>query len=253
MKLRICIISLLIISSMVNYAYCEMVFVKGGKYITYRDNNDDKWKKKTIIVKDFYIDSHEVTVAEFEKFAKATGYKTWAEKADHMCVVYGGKDKANVYWRCDVHGNPRKKDDYNRPVLFLTPEDAQQYATWCGKRLPTEDEWEFAARGGNKSKGYRFAGGNNINEVAVHDESVLMNASDVYPVGMLTPNELGLYDMFGNVYEICSDQRKLSNTNCSIIKGCSFVDSADRFMFKHYFFALYSMKPSFMTGFRCVK
>jgi len=76
LKLRICIISLLIISSMVNYAYCEMVFVKGGKYITYRDNNDDKWKKKTIIVKDFYIDSHEVTVAEFEKFVKATGYKT---------------------------------------------------------------------------------------------------------------------------------------------------------------------------------
>jgi len=68
-------------------------------------------------------------------------------------------------------------------------------------RLPTEAEWEFAARGGSKSKGYLFSGGNNLDEVAWNHN----NCKELRPVGQLGPNELGLYDMTGNASEYCSD------------------------------------------------
>jgi sulfatase modifying factor 1 len=69
-------------------------------------------------------------------------------------------------------------------------------------RLPTESEWEYAARGGNKSKGYVYAGSNDINEVAWYKDN---SNSKLHPVAQKNPNELGIYDMSGNVFEWCSD------------------------------------------------
>jgi sulfatase modifying factor 1 len=69
-------------------------------------------------------------------------------------------------------------------------------------RLPTEAEWEYAARGGNKSQGYKYAGSNDAGSVARYDAN---SSSKTNPVGQKSPNELGIYDMSGNVFEWCSD------------------------------------------------
>ena len=99
-------------------------------------------------------------------------------------------------------------DDFQRPVECVNWDDCQEFITKLNEltganfRLPTEAEWEYAARGGNKSRGTKFAGSNNSNDVAWH----LLNAqSTSHPVATLQPNELGLYDMSGNVREWCQD------------------------------------------------
>ncbi len=90
-------------------------------------------------------------------------------------------------------------------------------------RLPSDDEWEYAARGGNMSKGFRFAGSNVINEVcwsAINSDKVL------HPVKILKPNELGIYDMNGNVWEWCSDPSRIDGLekNGITIRGGSYKD-----------------------------
>ena len=88
------------------------------------------------------------------------------------------------------------------PVEKVSWHDANTYAKKVGKRLPTEAEWEYAARGGNKSKGYKYSGGNDLDAVGWYDNN---SGSKTHPVAQKQPNELGLYDMSGNVWEWCAD------------------------------------------------
>ena len=107
--------------------------------------------------------------------------------------------------------NPSKFVGDNLPVDYVSWEDCKEFITKLNKmsshtfRLPTEAEWEFAARGGIKSKGYRYSGSNNISEVAWYS-SPANPLTSTHEVATLKPNEIGLYDMSGNLNEWCNDE-----------------------------------------------
>ncbi|MBQ3247480.1 MAG: formylglycine-generating enzyme family protein [Alistipes sp.] len=159
----------------------EMVFVKGGTFMMSatpeqgKDANSDEKPAHSVTVSDFYIGKYEVTQAQ---------------------------------WEAVMGENPSCFKGENRPVERVSWNDIQEFIeklnAKTGKkyRLPTEAEWEYAARGGNQSKGYKYSGSNDIGSVAWYTKN---SSSQTHPVGQKQPNELGLYDMSGNVYEWCSD------------------------------------------------
>ncbi|MDD5766447.1 MAG: SUMF1/EgtB/PvdO family nonheme iron enzyme [Candidatus Marinimicrobia bacterium] len=207
----------------------NMIFVKGGTFqMGSNDGEDDEKPVHTITVSDFWIGKYEVTVAEFEKFISETGYQTDAEKGDGSNFWTGStwEKKAGVNWRCDAQGNVRRSSELNHPVIHVSWNDAVAYCDWLSRktgriyRLPTEAEWEYAARSGGKNYKYAWGnfgpegklGGNVADESAKkalgwsgtwegYDDGYVYTA----PVGFFEPNELGLYDMTGNVWEWCAD------------------------------------------------
>ncbi len=153
--------------------HMKMVKVQGGSFEM--GGEVDK-PIHTVTVSDFYIDKYEVTVAQYKKFCEAT------RRAMPDPPQFGWSD--------------------DNPIIGLTWNEAQEYATSAGKRLPTEAEWEYAARGGKLSKGYRYSGSDDLDKVAWYDAN---SQKMTHPVGMKAPNELGILDMSGNAAEWCSD------------------------------------------------
>jgi formylglycine-generating enzyme required for sulfatase activity/tetratricopeptide (TPR) repeat protein len=160
----------------------EMVFVEGGTFTmgcTEEQGGDcgrDEIPAHDVTVTDFYIGKYEVT------------QKQWK-------AVTGSN-------------HPVSKEGDNLPVNNISGDDAQEFIRQLnaktGKkyRLPTEAEWEYAARGGNKSKGYKYSGGNDIDKIAWYGDN---SGGKIHPVGSKAPNELGIYDMAGNVWEHVCD------------------------------------------------
>jgi len=126
---------------------------------------------------------------------------------------YIGKyEITQAQWKAVMGDNPSYFQGDDLPVEGITWNEVQTFITklneLTGKsyRLPTEAEWEFAARGGNQSKGYKYSGSNNINDVAWYGFVAGGNSGNsIHTVGIKQPNELGIYDMSGNVWECCSD------------------------------------------------
>ena len=120
----------------------------------------------------------------------------------------GETEVTQELWQAVMGSNPSSFSGTNLPVEEVSWNDCQTFITklnqLTGKnfRLPTEAEWEYAARGGNKSKGYKYAGSNTLSDVAWYGDN---SSSKTHPVQQKQANELGLYDMSGNVYEWCQD------------------------------------------------
>lgn len=134
---------------------------------TVQDNDSSMvWVEGNGEIQSFYMDKYEVTMAEFQRFVAATGYKTSSEILDSGKVYnpYYRKVKG-VNWRHDHRGNKIASDRYAvLPVTRISFRDAQAYAKWVGKRVPTKQEWLYAARGGIKSKSYRYVEGDRARE-----------------------------------------------------------------------------------------
>ena len=111
-------------------------------------------------------------------------------------------------WEAVMGSNPSYFKGARKPVELVSWDNCQEFIrklndlTGANFRLPTEAEWEFAARGGNSSRGYRYSGSDSIGNVAWYEDN---SGSQTHDVGLKSPNELGIYDMSGNVYEWCSD------------------------------------------------
>ncbi len=172
----------------------------------------------TTEVAPFYMDKHPVTVGRFRVFVKETGYVTFSEKIgdgiifDHAQATW--VIAPGVYWEYPL-GKENEKAPDDHPVTLLTYDDAVAYLEWAGKRLPTEVEWEHAARGvTNRDQPYAWG------EQLIVDGEFMANTwtgrfpeknlgEDGYvltsPVGTFGETELGLTDMGGNVWEWTSD------------------------------------------------
>ncbi len=156
----------------------EMVFVKGGTFTmgaTPEQGSDavrDEYPAHSVTLSDYYIGKFEVTQ---ELWRAVMGYNPSSFKGNNLPVE-------NVSW-----------NDIEMFIIMLNEKTGANF------RLPTEAEWEYAARGGNKSKGYKYSGSDRIDDVAWY----LCN--NTHAVGTKLPNELGIYDMSGNVWEYCQD------------------------------------------------
>lgn len=234
------------------YTVADMAYIPGGEFsmgavnpIGMEDGGDQPMKDARpvhrVYVDGFFMDTHEVTNAQFAAFVKATGYVTVAEKAPTKeefpdappenlvagSVVFTPTQVENLHdylqwWRYlpgadwrhpeGPQSNIVGKDNY--PVVQVAWEDAKAYATWAGKRLPTEAEWEFAARGG--LSGSLYAWGNEYKPNGKYMANTFQgkfpsndDGSDGFagmaPIKQYPPNGYGLYDMAGNAWEWCND------------------------------------------------
>ncbi len=180
--------------------------------------DDDERPVHKVILDSFHIDSTEVTNAEFARFVEATGYKTDAEKRGSSWVFTKGRndwtDVEGADWRHPFGPDSTIEDKMNHPVVNVSWNDASAYARWAGKRLPTEAEWEYAARGGREGDIYPW--GNQLKPdgkaIANFWQGTWPNDNkleDAYyytaPVASFQPNGFNLFDMVGNVWEWTAD------------------------------------------------
>ncbi len=215
-----------------------MIELPGGSFMMGTDSDegfpeDGEGPIREVTVNPFLIDQTAVTNAEFSEFVEATGYKTEAEKFGWSFVFHlfipehlnkkqlkspaqtpWWKAVEGAYWRQPEGPGSSIANRTDHPVVHVSWNDARAYCKWAGKRLPTEAEWEYAARGGLKQK--TFAWGDELTPEGKHMCNIWQGdfpdkntKEDGYlgtaPADRFPPNGYGLYNVAGNVWEWCQD------------------------------------------------
>jgi sulfatase modifying factor 1 len=227
----------------------EMAEIHGGTFRIGADNqHGEERSAESVTVKGFCMDAHEITNSQFSKFVKETSYVTVAERPLSRSqfpdltdeerrpgsVVFrpvpAGQPVAELSWWHWVPGADWRHPEgsgsdiagkENHPVVHIAYEDALAYANWARKSLPTEAQWEYAARGGLKDQ--IFSWGNTYSPKKANtwqgEFPVNNTQEDGYfgtsPVGSFPPNGYGLYDMTGNVWEWTRDWYRVGHEGMS--------------------------------------
>ncbi|MEM0994159.1 MAG: SUMF1/EgtB/PvdO family nonheme iron enzyme [Bacteroidota bacterium] len=219
----------------------EMVFVQGGKMRLGKD------KELAVDLPDFWIGKYSVTNAEFVHFLNAKGNKE--EGGSNWCLLDNDFGISEV----DKGKFEVKMGKQSHPVVQISWYGAKAYCKWLSEEteqnyaLPSETQWEYAARGGQKSGSFIYAGSNNLREVGWFRQNSHREAK---PVGLKLSNELGIHDMNGNVWEWCEDRQYhhyknapkdgsawiLGNVNIRVCRGGSWddYDSNCRVIYRYF-------------------
>lgn len=197
----------------------KMVYVHGGTFMMGTPGAideiayEEEFPAHEVTLDSYYISETEITVAQFAEFVETTGYLSVAEliaQKGSWCTAPSGKDTLlpSASWRCDLFGQIIDSTRLNLPVAHVSYYDAVEFCKYLSikedkkYRLPTEAEWEYAASGGRSSNNYQYSGDDNLDKVGWFNTN---SESQYHPVAQKNPNELGLYDMSGNLMEWCLD------------------------------------------------